>query len=370
MLPARSVGPLAHASILPAVQSVGVLEPGRVNSGIRRYGEVVAQALGSDGVSCVEVAITPSRRGRAAIRDALRIVGAMRGTDAVILPYTRSNIWSPDALRLVQLAIVHLGLRRRTMTVMHDAYRPGGPNRMEWWVISLLMALSGRVILHSEAERRQLRLVPGARRAKVIPHFVFERPQLDRAEARSRLDVGSHTQLVAMVGWMNPRKNYELAVEALALLPQSTELWLIGGAGLRLDWYQEQIEELARARGVDERLTITGSVPESELESRLAAIDVGLCPYQRISASGSLSTFLGARRPVIATDVEFVRELADLAPAVVHRLERLDAETLADRIMLALRRPADPGAFEPILRQRSLAATSERYRREIRALAA
>jgi glycosyltransferase involved in cell wall biosynthesis len=352
------------------VRSVGVLEPGRVNSGIRRYGEVVGQALGADGVSCVEVTITPSRRGRAAIRDALRIVGAMRGTDAVILPYTRSNIWSPNALRLFQLAIVHLGLRRRTITVMHDAYAPGGPNRTEWWVMSLLMALSGRVVLHSEEERRQLRLVPRARRATVIPHFVVERPQLDRVQARSRLGVSQETQLVAMVGWMNPRKNYELAVEAFSLLPDTTELWLIGGAGLGLDWYQERLEELARARGVDARLTITGSVPEGELEQRLAAVDVGLCPYQRISASGSLSTFLGARRPVIATDVEFVRELSDLAPAVVHRLERLDAATLADSIVRVLRRPADPVAFEPILRQRSLAATSERYRREIGALVA
>jgi glycosyltransferase involved in cell wall biosynthesis len=350
------------------VLSVGVLEPGRVNGGIRRYGEVVAQALGSDGVVCVEVAITPSRRGRAAIRDALRIVGAMRGTDAVILPYTRSNIWSPDATRLVQLGIVHLGLRRRTITVMHDAYRPGGPNRTEWWVMSLLMALSGRVILHSEAERRQLRLVPWARRAKVIPHFVFERPPLDRARARSHFGVSEQTQVVAMVGWMNPRKNYELAVEALSLLPQSTELWLIGGAGLGLDWYQGRVEELARARGVAARVTITGSVPEGELEQRLAAVDVGLCPYQRISASGSLSTFLGARRPVIATDVEFVRELSDLAPGVVHRLERLDPAALADSIKLALRRPGEATAFEPILRQRSLAATSERYRREIGAL--
>jgi glycosyltransferase involved in cell wall biosynthesis len=352
------------------VQSVGVLEPGRVNSGIRRYGEVIAQALGSDGVSCVEVAITPSRRGRAAIRDALRVVGALRGTDAVILPYTRSNIWSPGAARLFQLAIVHLGLRRRTITVMHDAYAPGGPNRTEWWVVTLLMALSGRVILHSEEERRQLRVVPGARRAKVIPHFVVERPQFDRAQARSRLGVGGQTQLVAMVGWMNPRKNYELVVEALSLLPDTTELWLIGGVGLGLDWYREKVEELARARGVDARVTITGSVPESELEQRLAAVDVGLCPYQRISASGSLSTFLGARRPVIATDVEFVRELSDLAPTVVYRLERLDAATLAASIRLSLRQPVDAGAFEPILRQRSLAATSERYRRELGAVLA
>ena len=42
-------------------------------------------------------------------------------------------------------------------------------------------------------------------------------------------------------------------------------------------------------------MTVTGYVDEDELALRLAALDVGLCPYRDASASGSMSTLLGAR---------------------------------------------------------------------------
>jgi glycosyltransferase involved in cell wall biosynthesis len=351
--------------------TVGILEPGRENSGIRRYSEIVSGGLEALGDRTAELALTPVGRGRRGLSQALQVVSRMRQADAALIPYTRSNVWSPGPVRLLQLVVVHLGLRRRTVSVLHDVYPPGGPNRLEWWVLSAVLLLSGRVVLHTDHERRNLALVPGGRRAQVIPHFVLARDRLpDRAAARTSFGVPPATTVLAMIGWMNPRKNYELAIDTLAELPADVVLWLVGGAGLGLDWYLEELRERIRGQGVEDRVVITGAVSEDELERRLASVDIGLCPYRRISASGSVSTLLGARRPVLVTDVDFARELKLLAPEAVHTLERLEPGCLARAILHIMDAPPAPEAFEDLLTARSLNATAKRYRERLAAVSA
>lgn len=352
--------------------SVAVLEPGRENSGIRRYSEIVSAGLdGLGDVTTAGVAFTPNRRGWRGVRDAVSVVVSCRRADAAIIPYTRSNVWAPSIVRLLQVVIVHLALRRRTVTVLHDTYAPGGPNRVEWWVLTAVLLLSGRVVLHTDQERRQLSAVPGGRRAEVVPHFVLERPhQPEPAAVREEFGVQAGTTVVAMIGWMNPRKNYELAIDALALLPTRFVLWLVGGPGLGLDWYVDQLRGRIVERGLGERVVITGALSETDLERRLAALDVGLCPYQRISASGSVSTLLGARRPVIVTDVEFARELKRLAPAAVHLLGALEPQAVSEAILDVTGSTTAPEAFAPLLETRSQAETAHRYRERLRAVTA
>ncbi len=351
--------------------TVGVLEPGRENSGIRRYSEIVADGLdGLGDVSTSAVAFTPNRRGWRGVLDAWTVVARCRHADAAVIPYTRSNVWAPSVVRLLQVVIVHLGLRRRTVTVLHDIYAPGGPNRVEWWVLSAVLLLSGRVVLHTDHERSHLAAVAGGRRAQVVPHFVLEREHLpERGGVRDQFGVSAQTVVVAMIGWMNPRKNYELAIDAVGLLPPRFVLWLVGGAGLGLDWYVEQLEARIAEQGLGERVVITGALSEEDLERRLAALDIGLCPYQRISASGSVSTLLGARCPVVVTDVEFAQELKRLAPPAVHLLGALAPQALSEAILGAAEAVPAPEAFSALLQSRSLAETARRYRERLMAVA-
>lgn len=351
--------------------TVAVHEPGRVNSGIRRYGEVLADGLRAHGgIAVAERGGGMGARGRRGIGQALALARALRDQDAVVLPYTRYHVVSPTATRLVQILIVWLSLRRRTVTVLHDAYAPGSPRHLEWWAVFLVLALSGRVVIHSEHERAQIASVPLARRAEIVPHFIAQRPPSDRARARAELGVADDRTILGIVGWINPRKNYELAIEALARLGSEVNLWCVGGAGLGQEGYVQSLERLAKSLGVDERLVITGALPEIEFERRLAALDLGLCPYRRISASGSLSTLLGARRPVLATDVAFVRELASLGPGVIHTFDPPDAAALAAAVAAVLARPpATPDAFDALLESRSVAATAARYAALLRSVA-
>ena len=90
-----------------------------------------------------------------------------------------------------------------------------------------------------------------------------------------------------------------------------------------------------------------------------AAVDVALVPYAAISASASLSTIIGARRPVIASDLAVTRELQELAPRAVRVSD--DPETIARMVESVLADPPGETAFAPILRERSPEAVARRF---------
>jgi glycosyltransferase involved in cell wall biosynthesis len=343
---------------------IAVMEPGAEHGGIRRYAEVVADGLrGLDGIEVREVRRTPTATGPGAIVQARALLADLTGPGAALVSYTRWHTWSPGVMRVAQLTLVLLGLRGRSVTVLHDVYPPGKPQRVGWWAMAAVTLLSGQVVVHTEQERARLRGLPRARRVSVVPHFVVARDSLPaRDAARAHYGVTDGVIVLALVGWLNPRKNYELAIDALPLVGPDSRLWLIGGADEHLRWYEDELREHARRLGVEDQVVFTGPVSEEELERRLSAVDVGLCPYRRISASGSVSTLLGARRPIVVTDLEFSRELHALAPDVVHLIGSLDPATLAATISEVVGRAPPKNAFAPILDSRSVAATAERYR--------
>jgi hypothetical protein len=86
-----------------------------------------------------------------------------------------------------------------------------------------------------------------------------------------------------------------------------------------------------------------------------------MVPYTAISASASLSTIIGARRPVVASDLAVTRELHELAPAAI-RLSN-EPEIIAELVESVLTHPPGEAAFAPNLSARSPEATAESFER-------
>jgi glycosyltransferase involved in cell wall biosynthesis len=180
-----------------------------------------------------------------------------------------------------------------------------------------------------------------------------------RSQARAALGVSESAVVLGMVGWIHSRKNCERAIHVLARLPEDAQLWLVGSATPDATSYCTELTQLADDLGVTERLTITGYVSDDELHCRLAAIDVALAPYSAIAASASVSTLIGARRPVLASDLPVTRELHDMAPDAIRLAD--DAAAMARLVESVLADlPGDP-AFTPILRARSPEAVADSF---------
>src|ERR1700744_1923393 len=226
--------------------TVGMLHLGPPVHGINRYGRMVATEMRSfPGVSVLERHHDLSRPGLQGVAAAARVTRSFAGADVVVVPYCPNGLWGSQRAQLAQLVTVLKGTPAPVVVVFHDVYHRGSRRRSEWWAMAMCSALPDAVVIHGEHERPRLDNVPGAGRARVIPHFIEQRPDIERAAAREALGVDTRTPVVGVLGWIHPRKHYELAIQLLASLDPSYELWLIGSPPTPNQRYREQLQELA-----------------------------------------------------------------------------------------------------------------------------
>jgi glycosyltransferase involved in cell wall biosynthesis len=310
------------------------------------------------GVRVVERGVDPTGGGVAGLRALMKAARALAGVDVTIVPYSPNRLWAGGRTHLIQLVFTLLVLSR-PVTVLHDVYPSRRWRSRNWWALTTCGLLSRAVVFHEQHEMATLTTIPHRGRLLRVPLAVTAMSLPPRARARAELGMSESAVVLGMVGWIHSRKNCERAVEVLARLPEDAQLWLMGSATPDAESYCRRLTQLAADLGVADRLTITGYIDEDELRSRLAAIDVALAPYTAISASASLSTLLGARRPLLASDLAVTRELHEMAPDAI----RL-ADDPAEITRLVKSVAADPPgeiAFGPILQARSPQAVAERF---------
>jgi glycosyltransferase involved in cell wall biosynthesis len=127
--------------------------------------------------------------------------------------------------------------------------------------------------------------------------------------------------------------------------------------------YARQVAEaVARAgRGVRQ----LGFLTEEELNDLLAASDVVLLPYSSGTASGILARALAQGRPVLASDLEFFREIRSERPCL-ELFRSGDAGDLAERLTKIL---PDAPLRRGLSRQARLWAQAHSWRAVARATA-
>jgi glycosyltransferase involved in cell wall biosynthesis len=106
--------------------------------------------------------------------------------------------------------------------------------------------------------------------------------------------------VVGSVGRLDKQKGYDVLIEALPSLPDVTAV-LVGDGPAR-----EQLEALARDRGITDRLIITGW--QAEARRYLGGFDVFVLPSRYEGFPLSILEAMLAGVPVVATDVGSVSE--------------------------------------------------------------
>jgi len=92
---------------------------------------------------------------------------------------------------------------------------------------------------------------------------------------------------------------------------------------------------------------MTGFLREPEQELHLAATDLAVCPFHFFSASGSLSTWISARRPVLCHDLPQIAEYREIVPGAFHTFRPYTPAALAASIRGAL--ATDTGEEDPAM---------------------
>lgn len=308
----------------------GYLHLGPPRSGPVRFGRMIAEfvAAYTPWDTC-EVVVTPPSGGRprwSMLRNAARRLGA---ADLAHVQYA-PGLWGGKPWQMGTVLAFRASLRVPLITTAHDII-PGVPPStrlaMRW-----LAGRSACLVVSTETERERVLALGIDAPVEVVPLYVERRgPLPEREEAKAALGLAGR-RVVTLLGFIHPAKGHQLAVEALARLPDETVLVLAGGAVASGEAFLERLRADIRERGLEPRVRITGYLADDELDRWLAASDVGILPFRDLAASASLATWLTAGRPLIVSDVPVLREYAALAPGLIRVVPPGDPAALAAAI--------------------------------------
>ena len=121
---------------------------------------------------------------------------------------------------------------------------------------------------------------------------------IDRVAARERIGVPANNKMLLSVGYLIERKGHNIAIEAMARLPQDYML-VIAGTGPE----REKLERLASELGVQERVRFAGQIPNEDLKWWYSAADALVLCSSREGWANVLLEAMACGTPVIATNI-------------------------------------------------------------------
>lgn len=329
---------------------IGFLHLGLPEHGVCRYGRLLAAEAQRrpDLVIREQAVILYNERERNA--QALREAAQQLSTAAVVHLQFTEAIWGTDAQRFRNLRTFLRHCHAPVVVTIHDT-EPAPPqadfpprslrqrlrflrrqirrclhvaglapnyvaahHEIRHWLIA---RTAFSVVCTAEEERR-LNAPHLHHKIRRIPHFVEARPALPtRTEARAALGLEAEI-VITLLGFIYGGKGYEILLDSVAQLARPDVLIVFaGGAIPGNEAYLHKLQARARSLGIEQQLRITGYLSEDDLERYLVATDIPVCPYEQCYASGALSSWISAKRPILTSDLLQFREYHALAPDAV-----------------------------------------------------
>jgi glycosyltransferase involved in cell wall biosynthesis len=247
--------------------------------------------------------------GLAAVLGRGRTRRALRGADVAHLQLS-DPAFSP-AMRQVARAARREGVA--VVATVHDLQPHRSWQRPMNAILAAVARGADRVLVHEEslADACAERFGLDRGRVGVVPHAVYDAfgaDRLTRAQARRRLGLPDDRTILLAFGSVLPYKGTEVAVEALAHLPDSVHLLVAGPDKGMWPAVRRRIDELGLAGRVHDHVRL---LDDAEIGAYLRAADAAVLPYRDFhSQSGAAMAAVGAGLPLVVSDVPSLRGLA------------------------------------------------------------
>ncbi len=239
--------------------------------------------------------------------------------DLLVLPWW-TTFWFPVWMTFALLN--RLFLQATLIFVCHNVL-PHDASRTDRWAARLLLRRGDRFVVQSMAESRRLRaLLPrlSKRRGqkireviRVVPHpnyNIFQRASaeqaMDRASARTRLNLPEHEFILLFFGLVREYKGLDILLRALPSVRQRLPQVKLVVAGEFWRDKQVYLDLMAELELEEHVLLHDRYIPNEEVSTYFAAADVLIAPYRTVTGSAVLQVAAAFDLPVIASQAVHV----------------------------------------------------------------
>ncbi len=164
-----------------------------------------------------------------------------------------------------------------------------------------------KIVVHTSVEAENLRrLLPGLPIELREHHADFVRRwSLDREVTRDRFGVPRDAKVFLCIGFLQPHKGFDRAIDAFAGIDDpSARLYIVGSTRLDDAPVVDYVALLRRLAALDPRVSLIERFVSDEIfDGWITAADAVLIPYREIWSSGVVARSRLLDRPVIAADV-------------------------------------------------------------------
>ena len=304
-------------------------------------------------------ALPPGMRVERLVARAARRYAGRRGLFANVLRKAEAIV---DAFRVARYAarsdaqVVHLHctnviatlylvlLRLRGLCVVHTAHvvTPHEPMPLERPLYRFQHSLPHLTIAHSRFDRERLvtELRCPAARVRVVPHgeygfFEQNGAGADAVEVRRELGIAAEAPVALFFGYIREYKGLDVLFDCWPAVHAALPAARLLVAGDPVQLTPERRDQLASEADRLDVVRRFGYVPFAEVARYVAAADVLVMPYRRISQSGALFLALALGLPVVATRVGGLPEMLEDGRDALF-VEPEDPDALADALIRVL----------------------------------
>jgi glycosyltransferase involved in cell wall biosynthesis len=290
-----------------------------MRGGIASYGGQAVDHLRSEGHQVSVASPEPSDaeyvldvRQRGAGRRLAKIV---RGFDRLVVQFQPEMLGDPGSSRVARgraLLRLTVGVRaaQNTELYVHEVDPGQGPLALLARAITRpLFAAADVLTVHTEREYEDLSRAfkIDKSRIRVISQgeFLHRRTAVTQAAARAALGLPSDQPVFLAIGFLHPRKGFDLAIRAFAeMRSDRARLDVVGSMWRDDDVAREHVRDLRRLADQTRRVQVhEGYLGDEEFDRWIVAADVLVLPYRVGWSSNVMERGLLYDRPVIMSDV-------------------------------------------------------------------
>jgi len=143
----------------------------------------------------------------------------------------------------------------------------------------------------------------------VIPIGTPKGEMLNKKECKNRLGI-ENKKVLTIFGFVHENKGHDLVIDILPKLSREVVLLIAGEARIKKHKnYYNSLKEKASFLDLSDRVKFLNFIKEENLPVIFNATDIALFPYRWVDASAALNSALGYRIPVIASNLDYFREI-------------------------------------------------------------